>query len=80
MEKKQQGSSHPSAPQWDEPRVQRDLQQGETESEFESEMSELEYDSDMSDSLSSCTNSDSSEAEILIKKLDSEIKEEVSLN
>lgn len=43
MKKKQPGSSHPSAPQWDEPRVEKDLQQAETESEFESEMSVQEF-------------------------------------
>lgn len=68
MKKKQPGSSHPSAPQWDEPRVERDLQQAETESEFESEMSVQEYDSDTSDSLSSGTNSDSSEVENINKE------------
>lgn len=62
-EQKQPGPSHPSAPQWDGPRVEGDLQEGETESEFGSEMSELDCDSDTSDSLSSCTNSDSSEAD-----------------
>jgi len=66
--KNQAGPSQPSAPHWNVPALERNEQQGETESKVESEVSKFAYDSVMSDSSSSCTDSECSKTENINKR------------